>query len=129
MAFESVLLSPWGLWLPRVFFLYFEHNLAPLLLFTHVPWFMAFLPQRQQWWGYYYYYYYYYRGPQFIGPMVYIKTYQVPGIYLTILLAIFGPINPFRTAVPFWRQTSQILSDLSPKRNCSPKRVNYGPPN
>ena len=33
-------------------------------------------------------------------------------------------INPFRTAVPFWGQTTQILSNLSPKWDCGPKRVN-----
>ena len=32
-------------------------------------------------------------------------------------------INPFRTAVPFWGQTTQIPSKLSPKRDCGPKRV------
>ena len=32
-------------------------------------------------------------------------------------------IDRFRTAVPFWGQTSQIISNLSPKRDCSPKRV------
>ena len=31
--------------------------------------------------------------------------------------------NPFRTAVPIWTQTSQILNTLSPKRDCGPKRV------
>ena len=31
---------------------------------------------------------------------------------------------PFRTAVSFWGQTSQILSNLSPERDCGPKRVN-----
>ena len=34
-----------------------------------------------------------------------------------------GDTNPIRTAVPFWGQTGQILSNLSPKRDCSPKRV------
>ena len=34
--------------------------------------------------------------------------------------------NPFRTAVPFRGQTSQILSNLSLKRDCSPKRVKAG---
>ena len=34
------------------------------------------------------------------------------------------PINPFRTAVPFWGQTTKILSSLSPKRDCGSKRVN-----
>ena len=33
-------------------------------------------------------------------------------------------INPFRTAVPFWGHTTQIVSDLSPKRDCGPLRVN-----
>ena len=33
-------------------------------------------------------------------------------------------VNPFRTAVPFWGQTRQILSSLSPKRDCGRKRVN-----
>ena len=36
---------------------------------------------------------------------------------------IFASVNPFRTAVPFWGQTSQIISNLSPKRDCSPRRV------
>ena len=32
-------------------------------------------------------------------------------------------VNPFRTAVPFWGQTSQIISNMSPKRDCSLRRV------
>ena len=32
-------------------------------------------------------------------------------------------LNPFRTAVPFWGQTSQIPSSLSPKRDWGSKRV------
>ena len=37
-----------------------------------------------------------------------------------------GPsfVNPCRAAVPFWGQTTQILSGLSPKRDCGIKRVN-----
>ena len=31
-------------------------------------------------------------------------------------------LHPFRTAVPFWAQTTQILSNLSPKRDCGPKK-------
>ena len=31
--------------------------------------------------------------------------------------------NPFRTAGPFWGQTTQILSYLSPKRDFGPERV------
>ena len=38
---------------------------------------------------------------------------------------IFSPeLNPFRTAAPFWGQTARILSNLSPNRDCGPKRVN-----
>ena len=32
-------------------------------------------------------------------------------------------INPFRTAVPFWGQTSQFSSSLPPKWDCSPEGV------
>ena len=32
--------------------------------------------------------------------------------------------NPSRPAVPFWEQTTQISSNLSPKRGCGSKRVN-----
>ena len=32
-------------------------------------------------------------------------------------------VNPFRTAVPFWGQTSQISSSLSPKRDWGSKGV------
>ena len=28
-------------------------------------------------------------------------------------------LDPFRTAVPFWGQSTQNLTDLSPKRDCS----------
>ena len=33
-------------------------------------------------------------------------------------------IDPFRTAVPVWGQTSQTVGTLSPERDCSPKRGN-----
>ena len=39
--------------------------------------------------------------------------YQVPGYTLT-----------FRTAAPFWGQTSQISSSFVPKRDCGSKGVN-----
>ena len=32
-------------------------------------------------------------------------------------------VNPFRTAVPFRGQTTQTISDSSPKRDCGPNRV------
>ena len=34
--------------------------------------------------------------------------------------------NPVRTAVPFWGQTTQSSSCLSPKRDCGSKGVNVG---
>ena len=37
--------------------------------------------------------------------------------------ALTGPFNPFRTAVPFLGQTTQISSRLSPKRDCGTKGV------
>ena len=40
-------------------------------------------------------------------------------------LRFYREVIPSETAVPFWGQTSQIPSTLSPKRDCSPKRV-YG---
>ena len=39
-------------------------------------------------------------------------------------LAAPSTSKPFTTAVPLWRQTSQILSSFSPKQDCSSKRVN-----
>ena len=33
-------------------------------------------------------------------------------------------LNPFRTAVPFWGQSSQISSCFVPKRDCGSKGVN-----
>ena len=39
-----------------------------------------------------------------------------------------GPINPFRTAVPFRGQTTYNLSVLSPQWKCGGKGVNYGLP-
>ena len=35
-----------------------------------------------------------------------------------------SPLTTFRTAVPFWGQTTQISSSLSPKRDCDSKGVN-----
>ena len=39
-------------------------------------------------------------------------------------IAVSYRVNPFRTAVPFWGQTTQISSSLSPKRDSGSKRVN-----
>ena len=37
--------------------------------------------------------------------------------------SMYCGLNPLRTAVPFWGQTSQIIGSLSPKRDCGPIRV------
>ena len=44
--------------------------------------------------------------------------------YLLVVFVYINTISPFRTAVPFWGQTTQILINLSPNRDCGPKRVN-----
>ena len=41
----------------------------------------------------------------------------------TPLWIIWACFNPFRTAVPFWGQTTQLLSSSSPKRVCGSKGV------
>ena len=46
-----------------------------------------------------------------------------PASSTTSIVKVFSTINPFRTAVPFWGQSSQFISSLSPKRDCGPKRV------
>ena len=48
-----------------------------------------------------------------------------PAAVLLQLITEKDAINPFRTAVPFWGQTTQIriIYNLCPKRDCSPKRV------
>ena len=33
------------------------------------------------------------------------------------------PVTPFRTAVPFWGQSTQSLSSWAPERDCSPRRI------
>ena len=47
--------------------------------------------------------------------------------YVTVLIVkdrdSSRPCHPFRTAVPFWRQPTQIPSNLSSKRDCGSKRV------
>ena len=42
---------------------------------------------------------------------------------LIVLIVAEGFTLLEQTAVPFWGQTTQMLSTLCPKRNCSPKRV------
>ena len=41
-----------------------------------------------------------------------------------IVSVVTALVNPFRTAVPFWEQTTQISSSLSRKRDCGSKGVN-----
>ena len=41
-----------------------------------------------------------------------------------LCVSFFTLFNPFRAAVPFWGQTTWILSGLSPKRDCGSRRVN-----
>ena len=36
---------------------------------------------------------------------------------------IIQGLKPSRTAVPLWGQSTQIISTLSPKRDCGSKRV------
>ena len=63
----------------------------------------------------------------------------VPTVLLALFPIVFFPVpqecgarpvealDPFRTAVPFWGQNSQIPSSLSPERDCTPKRVKRRP--
>ena len=66
------------------------------------------------------------------------RTLSLCSSLYTLSIATFGPsdnftpptdrpcpLNTFRTAVSIWGQTSQILSNLFPKRDCSPKRVDH----
>ena len=53
-----------------------------------------------------------------VGPAVWPFEHETYIVHVAKFL-------PFRTAVPFWGQTSQILSYLSPKWDCGPRRVVY----
>ena len=46
---------------------------------------------------------------------VWYETAVLLGTSISLLLV---ELNPFRTAVPFWGQTTQFSSSLSPKRDC-----------
>ena len=49
---------------------------------------------------------------------------------ISYVRACFTPrpwLNPLRTAVPFWGQTSQVPSSMSPKRDCGTKSVEIDP--
>ena len=46
------------------------------------------------------------------------------GGYCSSSVCSVEEVNPFRTAVPFWGQTSQISSIFVPKRDCGSKGVN-----
>ena len=51
-----------------------------------------------------------------------IRLQNVYLVYVTVQCCT-NRVNPFRTAVPFRGQVTLNLSGLSPKRDCSPKRV------
>ena len=56
----------------------------------------------------------------------------ITSVVLGVFFVVFGvrggeSIPAFRTAVPFWGQTTQILSNVSPKRDRGPKRVKNTP--
>ena len=55
------------------------------------------------------------------------SKHRLPKSYHSVLFCFSvscQTVNPFRTAVPFWGQTSRSLSTLSPKWGCGSKRVN-----
>ena len=56
------------------------------------------------------------------GPSI-VPIWYAPSQQYRQYTASPGTINPFRTAIPFWGQTSLISSSLSPKRDGGPKRV------
>ena len=46
---------------------------------------------------------------------------MVDGVAYRVITRLgLKPFRTVRSAVPFWGQTTQIVSKLSPKRNCSP---------
>ena len=53
-----------------------------------------------------------------------IRNIESTGEVEVCVCISFITLNPFRTAVPFWGQTSQISSSLSLKRDCGSKGVN-----
>ena len=69
-----------------------------------------------------------------VGPVIQ-KTFQQKSA-TCIVERVFTPSitstryallnNPFRTAVPFWGQTTWTLTGLSPKRDCGSKSVKRG---
>ena len=62
--------------------------------------------------------------------LIVIRVLSIPGTSISIIIVIIIIVSsslfltPFRTAVPFWGQTTQILSSLSPKRDCGSKGDN-----
>ena len=50
------------------------------------------------------------------------RPYDVPFRDIRTITSNTRCVN-FRTAVPFWGQATQMLSSLSPKRDCGSKRV------
>ena len=71
------------------------------------------------------------RTRYFIASLLHSHRIPQPSIAPHILFLFFSTfkyvhihVNPFRTAVPFWGQTSQISTSVSPKRDSDSRRVN-----
>ena len=77
------------------------------------------------WWGIPKKYRYWY----FVARMCYFSAFFLLDVLSTRrhpahpINARVAILNPFRTPVPFWEQTTQIWSSSSPKRDCDSKRV------
>ena len=56
------------------------------------------------------------------------ETAHLTGLPGKLIVITRLGLNPFRTAVPFWGQTSQISSIFVPKRDCGSKGVKNGTP-
>ena len=52
--------------------------------------------------------------------MITLMITLMMSIMTMLMITIAVLLNPFRTAVPFWGQTSQVSSSLPSKRDCSP---------
>ena len=57
-----------------------------------------------------------------------VSTYKLCGLSLERDCSPLAGIDPFRTAVPFWGQTSQISSSFVPKRDRGSKGVKRDSP-
>ena len=54
---------------------------------------------------------------------VLLQCVSIDGILISGTAVVqFSSLDPFGTAVPFWGQTTQISSSLSPQRDCGSER-------